>query len=54
MVENNYLNIRASERDSFVYRIISIQQLFELFEEGRNVLVSPKTWEDPRIAGLWR
>jgi hypothetical protein len=47
MVENNYLNIRASERDSFVYRIISIQRLFELFEEGRNVLVSPKTWEDP-------
>ncbi|MEQ8640446.1 MAG: DUF2971 domain-containing protein [Alphaproteobacteria bacterium] len=32
---------------SFIYRIISRDRLFQLFDNGENVLVAPSKWEDP-------
>jgi hypothetical protein len=34
-------------RSRHIYRIISIECLFELFENQQNVLVKPKKWQDP-------
>ena len=36
-----------SERQSYVYRITSLERLFALFETKSNVLVSPDLWDDP-------
>ena len=47
MDNDNYLDIPASARDGFVYRIISVQHLLELFETKQNVLLKPRKWEDP-------
>jgi len=47
MFGQNYINILASERDSFIYRIISLRQLFDLFAGEANVLVKPSKWQDP-------
>lgn len=43
----NYINVPQSERDRPLYRIISLDRLFQLFESKRNVLVAPSKWEDP-------
>jgi len=43
----NFLNLSASERNKFIYRIVPVDRLFELFESRRNVLVKPHKWEDP-------
>lgn len=42
-----YLRIRAAARNDYIYRIISVQRLFELFENKNNVLVAPAKWDDP-------
>jgi hypothetical protein len=34
-------------KEQYVYRIISVDRLIELFSNKQNVLVSPKKWEDP-------
>lgn len=47
MSKNNYINISTSEKDDFIYRIISIERLFELFSNKKNVLVKPHKWDDP-------
>jgi len=47
MDDKNYIDISLTLRSSFVYRIIPVHRLFELFEKKQNVLVKPKTWEDP-------
>lgn len=47
MDSQNYLNFYASSCDEFVYRIVSIERLFELFASKKNVLVKPRKWEDP-------
>ena len=47
MDENNYIDIDLSRRNQFIYRIISVERLFEMFKNKRNVLVKPKKWEDP-------
>lgn len=44
---NNYIDIDLKVKDQYIYRIISIDRLFELFSNKENVLVSPKKWEDP-------
>jgi Protein of unknown function (DUF2971) len=44
---NNYINIDLNVKDQYIYRIISIDRLFELFSNKENVLVNPKKWEDP-------
>jgi hypothetical protein len=47
MDDRNYLDIAPPDRKRFVYRIISLPHLFDLFRNGQNVLVKPKKWEDP-------
>ena len=45
--DNNYVDVSASQRDDFVYRIIKTPHLFDLLATSENVLVKPKLWEDP-------
>lgn len=45
--ENNYINIDLTVKDQYIYRIISVDRLHELFSNNQNSLVSPKKWEDP-------
>ena len=33
--------------ETFIYRIMSVKHLLDLFKFGENVLVSPKKWADP-------
>lgn len=42
-----YVNFNPEELETPIYRIISIERLFELFNNNENVLVSPSLWEDP-------
>ena len=43
----NYLNIAKDKREQYVYRIVSLKRLLELFEKNENVLVKPCLWDDP-------
>lgn len=47
MNDENYIDLPEPLRSRHIYRIISIQRLFELFDNRQNVLVKPKMWEDP-------
>ena len=42
-----FLNLSENDLDRFIYRIISLPRLEELFETRKNVLVKPQKWEDP-------
>src|SRR5690606_21988540 len=46
-MDKNYLHFDERELDLPVYRIISVDRLFELFRNRQNVLVNPKKWDDP-------
>lgn len=41
-----YLNIKESEFDDHIYRIISYDRFLEMFDSCNNILVKPKLWED--------
>lgn len=43
----NYLNLEPEDLDKYVYRIISLERLNQLFNERINVLVHPELWDDP-------
>lgn len=43
----NFLNITERQIDEPIFRIVSIDRLFELFTSKQNVLVKPKLWKDP-------
>lgn len=47
MDDDNYIEIPRAMRSRNIYRIVSIERLFELFENRQNVLVKPKKWDDP-------
>ena len=47
ITDNNYLNMRRDRRDRYVYRILSLEHFFQMFESNSNVLVKPALWEDP-------
>ncbi len=34
-------------RSRHIYRIVSVERLFELFENRQNALIKPKKWDDP-------
>jgi hypothetical protein len=42
-----FLNLSSRDLDQRVYRIMPIERLYQLFQTGQNVLVSPAKWEDP-------
>ena len=46
-MENNFLNLTEAEKDQPIYRVVTIERLFQLFDEKLNVLVNPKKWDDP-------
>jgi len=46
-MDHNFINILDSERDQYIYRIMPLSRLYELFENTENVLVKPSLWEDP-------
>jgi hypothetical protein len=47
MMRDSYINIPQSDRDRFVYRIIPLDRLYQLFRHKQNVLVKPVKWDDP-------
>jgi Protein of unknown function (DUF2971) len=42
-----YLDLTVAERAKYVYRVISLERLLELFQKRQNVLVAPEKWDDP-------
>jgi len=47
MDSDNYIGIPQAMRSRHIYRIISVERLFELFKNRQNVLTKPQKWEDP-------
>lgn len=47
MDDDNYVEIPRAMRSRHIYRIVSVERLFELFENRQNVLTKPKKWDDP-------
>jgi hypothetical protein len=47
MENDNFLFLPSGARDTFIYRIISIERLIEMFAACNNTLVKPKLWDDP-------
>ena len=43
----NYLNLNSKKYGKKIYRVLSIDRLLEMFEEGENTLSKPKMWDDP-------
>lgn len=43
----NYINLRKSELDKPVYRIMPVHRLLECFQKRELVLVPPAKWDDP-------
>lgn len=41
-----FLNIKESEYDNHIYRIMSYDRFLEMFDSCKNTLVKPKLWED--------
>jgi Protein of unknown function (DUF2971) len=42
-----YLDIKEQEKKLKLFRIISLDRLFEIFSEKNNTLVKPHLWDDP-------
>ena len=47
LVRTNYIGLSDVELDQYLYRIISVDRLVELFTNRQNVLVRPSQWDDP-------
>jgi hypothetical protein len=47
MEESNYIDIAELMKPRYIYRVIPVSRLFEIFENKQNVLVKPKKWDDP-------
>lgn len=43
----SYLDLENISQDAFIYRIFPINRLYQMYNEGKNTLVSPKLWDDP-------
>jgi hypothetical protein len=44
---STYINLPKAERNYPIYRIMSLERLFQMFDESSNYLVRPRMWEDP-------
>lgn len=47
MNDRNFINLESKDLDRSIYRVLSVNRLFQMFEKKVNVLVKPKLWEDP-------
>src|SRR5438876_1012479 len=45
--ETSYLNLSRRDRHMYIYSIISIARLYDMFDTSTNVLVNPQKWDDP-------
>jgi hypothetical protein len=45
--DENFIHLSDADRDRYIYRIISLSRLFQLFSSRANVFVKPKRWDDP-------
>lgn len=43
----NFIDLSDRDRNHYIYRIISLSRLFQIFSSHTNVFVRPKMWEDP-------
>lgn len=41
-----YLNLAEKDYDKYIYRVVSLERLVELFVSKENTLVKPRLWED--------
>jgi hypothetical protein len=46
-MNTQFINLKPSELDKPIYRIISFEYLAEMFESNRNTLLNPSKWKDP-------
>ena len=46
-MDDSYINIAPRDRNRSIYRIISLDRMYELFEKRLNTLVKPLKWDDP-------
>lgn len=46
MVRGTLLNSESVTRDTRIYRTLSVERFFELFEKKQNVVVRPSMWDD--------
>lgn len=47
MNQKNFIDISKNFKKRFIYRIIPLKHLYEIFESKKNILVKPKKWDDP-------
>ena len=47
LFDENFIDLPDTGRDRFIYRIISLSRLFQLFSSQANFFVKPKKWADP-------
>ncbi len=46
-MEKNFLNLEQEEFDKPIFRVFSVNRLFEIFDTKELTLVRPKKWDDP-------
>lgn len=46
-MKNNLIKYHISEIDRYIYRVMPVYRLFEIFEDYELALVEPKKWDDP-------
>ncbi len=46
-MKQNLINFHNSEVDRYIYRVMPVHRLFEIFHDNEIVLVNPIKWDDP-------
>lgn len=46
-MKRNFLNFKADELDTRIYRVFTSERLFQAFNDKKLTLVHPKKWDDP-------
>jgi len=44
---DNFIDIKSSNRNMEIYRVMSINRLIDMLENKENALVKPELWDDP-------
>lgn len=44
---HNFINLTDKQKDKPLFRVFTVNRLFEIFEENKLALVRPKKWDDP-------
>lgn len=47
MNAKKYINLKSTDRDKSVYRILPFDRLIEIFETNKMTISSPSKWDDP-------